>query len=401
MSGRFVLQQRDGYCSFWDAIRVAILVAFLSITASGLCTETYQTGELIRVESQQTANAKIIELYIKQGEHTYAIRLYKPLRYQLEWQVNQPIEFRFHKNAIYLKRPNGKEFKITYAERGTAASDTPQDKPDLPFPPAQPSPNSSSTKTSSPGLLMPLCARIAALGAQYSGLASACQFASSPRTLPNFICEEKMLRKRRRFEDHNWVDLSDVTAQVTFIKGKGDNYSNVEVNGFPFQFVSGVSPGFWSFGQFGVELSTIFNPVTQAQFRFRGAVILPTGLADQYSFVFHSSNNLQFALTAGGQRYYPGLSGTIWVDHSSGNLVRVEAVGTELNPKFPMTTYLSATNYGYVAIPELGAYLLPTDGEAEECNHGDKMCSRNLVSFHGCRKFQATVKILPNAGSTQ
>lgn len=398
MTGWFVHRQHErGY--FAGLKKLALLVLLLSTALSGFCEKTYLTGELVRIDSQQTADAKIIELYIKQGEHTYAVRLYKPLHYQLEWQLNQPIEFRTEKNAIYLKRPNGKEYKITFGEP-LEASDVPQDKPDLPFPATQPSPSTSSTKASNPGPLMPLCARIAALGTEYSGLANACQFVSSPRNLPNFICEETMLRKRRRFEDHNWLDQSDVTAQVTFIKGRGDNYSNVEVNGFPFQFVNGVSPGFWSWGQFGAELSTIFNPASQAQFRFRGHADLPTGSADQYSFEFHSANNLQFPLTAGGQRYYPGMTGTIWVDQRNGNLVRVEAFAAELNPKFPMTTYFSATNYGYIPIADLGTFLLPTDGEVEACNRGDKICSRNLVSFNGCKKFQATVKILPNA-STQ
>jgi hypothetical protein len=400
MSRRFVHRLREHW-RFTGVKRFALPAVLLLMAISGFCAETYLTGELIRVDSQQTADSKIFELYIQQGEHTYAVRLNKPLHYQLEWQVRQPIEFRVEKNAIYLKRPNGKEYKIIYAEPSKAASDVPQDRPDLPFPPAQSSPVFSSRKVSNPELLMPLCARIAAQGTDYSGLANACQFVSSPRNLPNFLCEETMRRSRRRFEVPKWGDISDVTAQVTFIRGQGDNYSNIEINGFPAQFVSGQSAGFWSFGQFGGELLTIFHPETQAQFWFRGDIDLPTGSADQYSFQFQSANNLQFPLTAGGERYYPGMSGTIWVDRSSGDLVRVEAFATELNPKFPMTSYFSAINYGYVSIPDLGTFLLPTDGEVEACNRGDKICSRNQVSFHSCRKFQATVKILPNAGTTQ
>ncbi|HTV05871.1 MAG TPA: hypothetical protein VME86_10935 [Acidobacteriaceae bacterium] len=378
-----------------------MLTLFFSSVLPGVCAETYQTGELIRIESVQSSKAKIFELYIREGDHTYAVRLNEKPSYQLEWQLNQPIEFRIHKNVIYLKRPSGKEYKITFVEPSKTATDVPHDTPDLPFPPAQSNPNSSGVRGSNLGPLMPLCARIAGLGTQYSGLANACQFASSARNLPNYICEETMQRSRRRFKDQEWKKLNVVTAQVTSIKGQRDQYSNLEVNGYPFHFVSGQSPGFWSFGQFGGELSTIFDPATLSQFMFRGNVDLPTGPAEKYSFQFHSGNNLVFPLTAGRERYYPGLSGTIWVDRSSGNLVRVEAFATDLNPKFPMTSYFSAANYSYVPIPGLGQFLLPIDSEVEVCNRGDKICSRNLVSFHSCRKFQATVKILPDVGGTQ
>jgi hypothetical protein len=142
---------------------------------------------------------------------------------------------------------------------------------------------------------------------------------------------------------------------------------------------------------FGNLLTTIFSPTTKASFKFRREVNAPSGLSTEFEFHFNSADNSTFSLAGSN----PGLSGSIWVDRKSGQLQRVEAFATELDPSRPVHSYRSSVEYGAVAIPELGNFLAPTAAEVEACIRGGA-CFRNVLSFHDCRRFGSVSRIVPN-----
>jgi hypothetical protein len=223
------------------------------------------------------------------------------------------------------------------------------------------------------------------MGPRFDLLANACEFALSRQTVPNFICRATTQRSR------NGNPLDVITGDVTFARGGADRYTNLAVDGHPISSWRDAPPGWWSGALFGNLLTTIFSPATKASFKFRREVNAPSGPSTVFDFHFKSADNSTFLLL----RSYPGLSGSVWVDRKSGQLQRVEASATELDPNGRVGSYHSSVKYGVVAIPDLGNFLAPTAAEVEGCFRGGA-CFRNVLSFHDCRRFGSEVRIVPN-----
>jgi hypothetical protein len=410
------------------ASRSWLLALLLVASISAVSAKTYLTGKLVRVDSERTMGSSIYVLYIQGGDRSFSVRLVEKPTYKLEWEVNDPIEFRLAKDAIYLKRPGGKEMKLPSLGPARVMLGGPLETPELPFPPTPPSPQQSvqtARAHSAPGSGHARCAQLAAEGAQIDSLANACEYALSSRNLPNFVCQETIQRATRSLSERKWKNLDVVTAEVTFVNGFGDRYLNFAINGHPLMVPPNVDSGpalskfliqlhtggFWNLAEFGVVLGTVFNPISQTAFRLKGEVGLPSEQSTAFDFYLHGANNFQYTLAVGDLRFKPGLAGSIWVDRNSGKLQRIEAYGTELDRSFPAISHLDAINYGDVSIAEVGAFLLPTAAEVVECDRpldddsqssGASLnavgrCYKNLVSFHDCRKFGAEAHIIPNA----
>jgi len=361
----------------------SILAIFLSILGTAVA-EQYETGTLVRVNSSQTAVSSVYDLYIQYKGRSIMVHFVAKSSYQLDWQVNGPIEFRLAKDAIYLRRPKGQDLKLPIQSSTPAPA-----MPKLPFPSVQRRavqvPEGAPVEGPIP--LPSRCAEIADMGPQFDLLATACKIALSPEMLPNFICHETT---------HRWVngrphDL--VTAQVTYVNGQGDRYSQFTIDGKPVQSLEG-SGGMITGQLFGTQLRTVFKPETRTVFQFKSDEKVGSGTSAVFGFSFKTENNTSYRL----DDVFPGLSGTIWIDRISGQLMRVETEATDLTPDLPFSSYQSTINYDDVAIPELGTFVVPTDGEVQMCSLNNTRCFRNVLSFRDYRKFGATVRILPSPG---
>ena len=261
------------------------------------------------------------------------------------------------------------------------------------------------------------CARIAAKGPQFGSLAKTCEFALSPRNLPNFICQEEIQRATRQRFKSKWKDGDVVTLQVAFVEGK-DRYSDVAIDGNPLNFAPfttsqefvrqlkqleagpgrrqreflGRHEGGWDFSGFGSKLTAIFYPSSQTTFTFNGEVNLPSGPSTKFDFYVHRENS-PFEITVEGVSTKTGLAGSLWADQISGKLLRMEATNNEIDTSFPISTFYSNTSYGEVSISNLGSFLLPTAAEVVGCRR-DGPCQRSVISFRNCRKFGAESRII-------
>src|SRR5205085_1236724 len=97
---------------------------------------------------------------------------------------------------------------------------------------ASPTPAAASVSQSYQSLL-PRCAQIAAAGPQFAPLAGACQFAFSPVTLPNFVCQETIERFISNSGPKDWQTVDVLTNEIMFEHAKGEYYSNFTMNGHP------------------------------------------------------------------------------------------------------------------------------------------------------------------------
>jgi hypothetical protein len=349
----------------------------------------FLVGQITRVDSSASGDSVVYELYFEQAGHAYAVRLALPASHALPWKTGDPIEFRMSDREIDLRQPDGRIVKIRVEVQPAINRPASALEPDLPFPARAPVVAATS------GPLPPRCAEIQAMGPRFQSLASACQFALSSSSLPNFICAETMQRAERATSAGKWVSLDVITADVTFAAGEGDRYSNTLRDGRPFDPQIERGRGWWSGAQFGKELFAIFAPDARTVFTDKGDVSLPSGQASVFAFSLHGSANLVFSLRAGGAEVYPGLQGTVWTDEATGNPLRLEAHATEMPARFDLSAWSAAANYGAQPISGLGDFLLPATDEVLACNREQDKCFRNQVSFASCRKFAASVRIVP------
>jgi hypothetical protein len=228
------------------------------------------------------------------------------------------------------------------------------------------------------------CSDLAAKGPEFGPLASACIFALSPQSLPNYVCRESI----QRFTNDHYVDV--LSAEVTFVYGWGDQYSNYAENGKPITSWANASPGWFSKALFGTQLTAIFQPVTRTKFKLNRSADVLSGSRAAFDFHFDWPNNFNFR----SGNFRPSLSGTIWVDKASGEIRRVETTQTDRPHEIPTVSYSSSVDYGDVAIPDVGNVLVPMTAEMRACM-SDGNCYHNLISFGDCRKFASTARMVP------
>ena len=222
-----------------------------------------------------------------------------------------------------------------------------------------------------------------ALAAHLDLLQAACQYALSPESLPNFICQETIDRQT------NGRALDLITAEVTVTLGR-DRYSHYTRDGKPVDSIDDTG-GWVSNTLFATELNAIFRADTKSEFAFRRETKIDKNPASEFIFHFDHSGTSAFGLVDS----YPGMDGVIIIDQKTSQLRHVEVAATAIDPKRRLKSYKSTVNYADVPIPNLGSVLLPVSGEANVCLH-DGECFHNILSFHGCRKFGSEVRMLPD-----
>jgi hypothetical protein len=254
----------------------------------------------------------------------------------------------------------------------------------------------ASTGTS-PASDVQRCAEIAGAGPQYSALGRACEYALSGKNLPNYICSETADRSM------NSKPLDVVTAEVAFIRGNGDHYSNLTIDGRPVDTLC--CHAGWNLGAlFGTELNTIFLPGTQTEFKFKRIAKSHAGPEAIYDFEFKAENNRTWSIdrlirsednrTWISHHFYAGFSGSIAVAEESGELQRMEATSTSPDPGMQLISYTISVEYQETSIPDLGSALIPSLATLKACLTGGT-CFENREVFHDCREFASKARVLP------
>jgi hypothetical protein len=253
----------------------------------------------------------------------------------------------------------------------------------------------------------PRCADIASTDPQLAPLGKTCDFALSPRYLPNFICRETVKRFRGNANRARWKNLDVVTAEVRFERGTGaDRYYNVTINGQPIRWSSDLSSrdlgeylarshpgGMWEYGEFGVDLILIFASSSQASFKLRDGTDLSLKSATVFDFHIDRAKS-QYGLISGNLHTHPGIDGSLWVDRVSSKPLRIEFTAIGIQDDFPIKEFTGHTDFGDVSIADAGQFLLPVASETVECERNTNRCYRNVIEFHDCRKFGSESHII-------
>lgn len=204
-------------------------------------------------------------------------------------------------------------------------------------------------------------------------------------TLPDYVCEEMMARAESQSRPANWRPLDVVTMEVVYDKGK-ENYRKVAINGKATTKPLSEIGGAYSTGEFGTMLIDLFSPASAAEFNARGESRIAGVTAKTYGFTVKRENS-HWDLHFGPQTFSPAYSGTVWIDPSTGRVLRIEMQAQDLPKDFPADHVESATDYQNVRLGGTHEFLLPVHSETLSCQRGSDFCSRNTIDFRNYHKY--------------
>jgi hypothetical protein len=206
------------------------------------------------------------------------------------------------------------------------------------------------------------------------------------RSLPDFICMEKV----RRFEGPrgDWELKDTLEVKLSYFDQK-EEYQLLARNGKPSVLPYRDVGGAVTEGEFGSTLASIFDPATETVFRWDHWTTLRKRPAHVFTFriaVEHSTYRMEFGRRPGERdsSVVAGQHGEVYVDAETNQVVRIVSESDSIPPDFPVRASAAALDYGFVDVGER-RYLLPLRAEVRMAT--DFLRIRNLVEFHGYRKF--------------
>ena len=212
------------------------------------------------------------------------------------------------------------------------------------------------------------------------------------KSLPDFLCTQVT---RRYVDPHGlefWAPTDTLTARVSYVDHKED-YKLVMVNNrsvvnASFESVGGAT----SAGEFGTIMKELFDPETEATFRWERWATLRGRRAHVYSYQVDQPRS-KWHVTSRSEHSnedtVPAYHGLIFVDRDLLAVVRITSVA-ELAPTFPIQQAQDTLDYDLATISG-HEYLLPLRAVVQM--REGKYLSKNEVEFRLYRKFTAGVTI--------
>ena len=213
-------------------------------------------------------------------------------------------------------------------------------------------------------------------------------------SLPDYICSQVT----RRFIDptghESWHATDVILARLTYFEKKED-YKLVTVNNTvatdrPYTSVGGAI----STGEFGSMMRGLFDPRSNAEFRWHGWTTLRGHLSYVFSYVVpleHSQFTIHWHGTAAdGRIITAGYHGSIVVDKTTDDVLRISLEADNIPPDFPVRQSSEVLDYDIIKIGDRES-LLPLTAEFRSL--AGHTSSRNLVEFRNYRKFSADTKL--------
>jgi hypothetical protein len=208
--------------------------------------------------------------------------------------------------------------------------------------------------------------------------------------LPNFLVQQNTTRYFSRVLPPQWQVLDTVSAEVASVNGKED-YRNIMVNGKPSNRPV-EKTGAWSTGEFQTTLDSLLNPYTLAAFHKAKDDTIDGRSAYTYDFQVRQQNSNWDIHAPDGSLATPAYSGTVWIDKTTFNAMRIEEQTGPLPSSFPFDKAESVVEYGFVNI-DGKTYPLPIHSEILTCQRGSSTCTKNEIRFQNYRKFGADSNI--------
>jgi hypothetical protein len=206
-------------------------------------------------------------------------------------------------------------------------------------------------------------------------------------TLPDFLCRQTTAQyEAGKKAGARWHRGDVLTVRLVFREGKEQRQLQL-VNNKPLDRTSrGWRTPLVSEGEFGSLVANVFDPVTDAQFTWRGWENIETKRVAVFNFaVDRDHSRLSLSLSDLAKAIVP-YGGTVAADAESGAIWRIVS-GTDQIPKAVRTRRIQTTiSYAPVTIGAK-SYLLPSQAEVYMLTDNDQV--RNVLAFDDYRKFEA------------
>ncbi len=205
------------------------------------------------------------------------------------------------------------------------------------------------------------------------------------RRLPDFICTQVT----RRYVDPTglefWQQQDTLTARLTYFEQK-EEYKLLLVNGVltdrPYESLAGAT----STGEFGSLMREIFEPETEAAFRWERWATLRGRRVHVFAYRVAQPRSKWRVSYERTQEITPAYQGLIYVDRDTLTVMRITLEAAEIPPAFPIQQASTVLDYDYTNIGGR-EYVLPL--RAVVRMRKGKFLTKNEVEFRLYRKFEA------------
>ncbi len=210
------------------------------------------------------------------------------------------------------------------------------------------------------------------------------------KRLPDFICTQVIRRHIDPTGLEFWQRQDVVVARLSFFEQK-EEYKVIMVNDRPSEVNYHSLGGAVSSGEFGSMLKYVFDPETEAEFRWDRWATLRGRRMHVYAYRVtepKSKWGIEYERTL---RITPGYSGLVYVDRDTRMVAKLTYEADGIPPSFPIQRAASALDYDYVTIgPQ--QHMLPLKYEMRM--RQGKFLVKNEAEFRMYRKFgaEATIK---------
>jgi hypothetical protein len=200
---------------------------------------------------------------------------------------------------------------------------------------------------------------------------------------------------RRSDDTRAGMQLRDtLEIKLTYFEGKED-YRVQSVNGRGTVRSLDEVGGSTSRGEFASMLNSIFTGKSKAVLQWDHWTTVRGRRSHVYRFTIQPENSsylLQFRLNnrLGPQATVVGQHGFVYIDRETNEVLRLISEADHIPPKFPIKLSSTVLDYDFV---DVGGrkFLLPLRADVRSST--DSYNTRNLVEFHGYRKFSGESSI--------
>jgi hypothetical protein len=208
------------------------------------------------------------------------------------------------------------------------------------------------------------------------------------RSLPDFVCTEVIRRYVDRRERGEWTLTDRLTVRLSYFQHI-EEHKLMLINDQPTNRDFSSLEGATGEGEFGGTLESIFDPQSQAAFRWESWKNVRKHRAAVYSYVVPLEHS-RYLLVAGkpgeARQAVVGFHGVLEVDAESGEVLHFTYLADHIPKDLSVSYALTTVDYDFA---DVGGreYLLPARSETEM--RGLNLSVRNQMEFRDYRKFSS------------
>jgi VWFA-related protein len=211
-------------------------------------------------------------------------------------------------------------------------------------------------------------------------------------TLPNLICQQTTTRLIDAHGKGDWRMQDKIVEVLTYVDHRENRtVMSGEVNHAKKDEKTMSQFGMISTGEFGVALSNIFKPSSQAVFTRKGLSMLHGEQTEEFDYRITQENS-SFALTIPNDTTKVSYHGRVYVDRATHGVRSITIIADDVPKKFPIRSAAVRVDYDYVAINDHD-YLLPVSAQVV-AGQGRNKLERNDLQFSNFRKFGSNARML-------